>query len=78
MTRNNWILTYYQKVKNGSIVVGRWTELLLTYLVKGLEENAFFSLILRNKPHFLGYMGTFRVKLWQTVPDTATHRNHPV
>ena len=42
MTRNNWILTYYQKVKNGSIVVGRWIELLLTYLVKGLEEKAFF------------------------------------
>lgn len=42
MSKNNWIYTYYQKVKDGSIVVGRWIVLILEYIVKGLEEKAFF------------------------------------
>lgn len=42
MTKNNWILTYYQKVKNGSIIVGRWIELVLEYIVTGLQNKAFF------------------------------------
>lgn len=42
MSKNNWILTYYQKVKNGSIVVGRWIELILEYIVAGLQEKEFF------------------------------------
>ena len=42
MTKSNWILTYYQKIKNGSIVVGRWIELVLEYIVKGLQEKRFF------------------------------------
>lgn len=42
MTRDNWILTYYQKVKNDSIVVGRWVELVLEYIIKGLQDKQFF------------------------------------
>ena len=42
MSKNNWIYTYYQKVKNGSIVVGQWMLLILEYIIKGLEEKAFF------------------------------------
>lgn len=38
---NNYILEYYQKIKNGSITVGRWIELLYTYIVKGIEDKAF-------------------------------------
>lgn len=38
----NWIYSYYQKVKNGTIVVGRYIELLLNYLVRGFEEKLFF------------------------------------
>ena len=38
----NWIYSYYQKVKNGTIVVGQYIELLLDYLIKGLEEKQFF------------------------------------
>ena len=38
----NWIYSYYQKVKNGTIVVGQYIELLLDYLVKGFEEKLFF------------------------------------
>ena len=38
----NWIYSYYQKVKNGSVTVGQYIERLLDYLVKGLEEKQFF------------------------------------
>ena len=41
-SKDNWILTYYQKIKDGSIAVGRWIELLLEYLIKGLEAKSFF------------------------------------
>lgn len=39
---DNWIYAYYQKVKDGSITVGRYIELILDYLVKGLEDKSFF------------------------------------
>ena len=39
---DNWIYAYYQKVKDGSITVGRYIELILDYLVKGIEEKSFF------------------------------------
>ena len=41
-SKDNWIYAYYQKIKNGSIDVGRFILLELEYLVKGLEEKAFF------------------------------------
>ena len=37
----NFILAYYQGIKNGSETVGRWIELLYEYIVKGLEEKRF-------------------------------------
>ena len=39
---DNWIYSYYQKVKDGSIAVGHYIELILEYLVKGLEDKSFF------------------------------------
>ena len=42
MENVNYILEYYQKIKDGSITVGRWIRLLYTYLVHGLEEGLFF------------------------------------
>jgi len=42
MSTDNTILTYYQKVKNGSIVVGEWIKLLLDYIVSGLEQKTFY------------------------------------
>lgn len=39
---DNWIYAYYQKVKDGSISVGRYIELILDYLIKGLESKSFF------------------------------------
>ena len=39
---NNYILEYYQKITEGTIVVGQWVQLLYQWIVKGLEEKIFF------------------------------------
>ena len=39
---NNWIYTYYQGIKNGTYLTGRFVTLLYEYLVKGLQEKQFF------------------------------------
>lgn len=38
----NWIYTYYQGIKNGTYLTGRFVTLLYEYLVKGLQEKQFF------------------------------------
>ena len=42
MRTENWIYSYYQKIKNGTVVVGRWVDLLMKYIIDGLEHKAFF------------------------------------
>ena len=42
MTKDNYIFAYYQKIKDGSVVVGRWVRLIYEYIVDGLEKKAFF------------------------------------
>lgn len=42
MAKQNWILIYYQKIKDGSVVVGKWILLLMAYIVMGLENKIFF------------------------------------
>ena len=37
----DYIREYYQAIKEGSIVVGRWILLLYEYIVKGLENKSF-------------------------------------
>ena len=41
-TKDNWIYTYYQGIKNGTYLVGRFVALLYEYLIKGLQEKQFF------------------------------------
>ena len=38
----NWIYTYYQGIKNGTYLTGRFITLLYEYLVTGLQEKQFF------------------------------------
>ena len=38
----NYIYSYYQKIKDGSVTVGRFIGLLFDYLIKGLENKEFF------------------------------------
>lgn len=36
----NYILAYYQAIRNGSVTVGRWITLLYEYIIKALEDKA--------------------------------------
>ena len=42
MKRQNYIYAYYQGIKDGSIVVGRWVRMIYEYLVTGLEQKLFY------------------------------------
>jgi phage terminase large subunit-like protein len=39
--KNNYILEYYQAIKNGSVIVGKWIRLIFTYIVDGLKDKKF-------------------------------------
>ena len=39
---DNYIFAYYQAIKDGSIVVGKWILLVYEYIVHGLESGAFY------------------------------------
>lgn len=41
MANKNYIYEYYQKINDGSIIVGKWIHLVYEYIVKGLEEKLF-------------------------------------
>lgn len=38
---DNFILAYYQKIKDGSIIVGRWVSLLYEKIVSGIEDGTY-------------------------------------
>ena len=38
---DNFILAYYQKIKDGSIVVGKWIEMLYDIIVLGIEDGTY-------------------------------------
>lgn len=40
--QDDYILKYYQGIKNGTYTVGKWVRLVYEYLVKGLQEKQFF------------------------------------
>lgn len=39
---DNYILAYYQQIKDGSIKVNKWVRLLYSQIVKGLEDGSFY------------------------------------
>ena len=39
---DNYILAYYQGIKDGSIVVNKWIRLLYKQIIEGLEDGRFF------------------------------------
>lgn len=39
---NNYIYEYYQQIKDGSVVCGKWVTLWYEYIVKGIEEKRFY------------------------------------
>ena len=42
MPKDNYIYAYYQKIKDGSVAVGRWIQLIYEYIIDGLDKNLFF------------------------------------
>lgn len=42
MTKDNPILQYFDGIKNGTYIVGRWVFLIYEYIVKGLEDGLFY------------------------------------
>jgi len=77
MSNHNYILEYYQGIKNGSIIVGRWVRLAYEMIIRGLENKEFFysqkkvNAILRFVEEFChhheGALAPQRIKLelWQ-------------
>ena len=39
---NNFIFEYYQKIQDGSIIVGQWIKLWYEYIIQGLEKGSFY------------------------------------
>ena len=42
MANENWLLAYYQQIKDGSVTVGRWIRLLYEKIIKDLEDRVYF------------------------------------
>ena len=42
MAGDNWILTYYQGIKDGTYAVGKWIQLVYEFIIGGLETKAFY------------------------------------
>lgn len=38
----NYIHEYFQRIKDGTIIVGKWIKLLYEYIEKGLDEGSFY------------------------------------
>ena len=77
MSADNWILTYYQQIQNGSVTVGTWIRKWYEIIVHGLEEkrwtfdqkkaNAAINFIERYCHHHEGPLapGLMKLETWQ-------------
>lgn len=82
-TMDNYILAYYQAIKDGSVCVGKWVEAVYEKLVDGLNEKAFYydakkadhaiSWIETHCFHVEGKLATepMRLELWQKALISA-------
>lgn len=74
---DNYILTYYQNIKDGTESAGKWIKLVYEYIVNGLESGAFFydakkahrkiRFIEKHLHHVKGKLApkTVKLELWQ-------------
>lgn len=74
---DNYILTYYQNIKDGTESAGKWIKLAYEYIVNGLESGAFFydakkarrkiRFIEKHLHHVKGKLApkTVKLELWQ-------------
>lgn len=75
--KDNYILSYFQQIKNGSVTVGQWIEKLYDYIQNGLNNKLFFfdqkqandavEWIEENCFHVEGALAPnkFKLELWQ-------------
>ena len=42
MSNENWILTYYQQIQDGSVTVGKWIRMLYERIITDLENKVYF------------------------------------
>ena len=73
----DYILTYYQQIKDGRAAVGRWVALVYEYIVNGLETGLFFydakkahnviAFVEAHVHHTAGRLapGLLKLELWQ-------------
>ena len=73
----DYILTYYQQIKDGRVTVGKWIRLLYENIIKGLEDGLFFydikkahrkiNWIEKHTHHVKGKWApkTIKLELWQ-------------
>ena len=74
---DNFILTYYQQIRDGSAIVGKWIRLVYEYIINGLEDGRFFydakkanraiEFIEAHAHHSEGRLapGNLKLELWQ-------------
>ena len=79
----NYILSYYQKIEDGSILVGKYIEKIYKYLISGLERKDFFfdqkkagaaiDWIETHTFHTEGDLATkpFKLELWEKAMISA-------
>lgn len=80
---DNYILTYYQQIQDGTVTVGRYIDMVYRYLVKGLEEGLFrydakkadkqIRFIEHHCHHTEGKLapGLFKLEVWQKAMIAA-------
>lgn len=82
---DNYILTYYQQIRDGSVTVNKWIQMVYEYIVKGLEDGVFFfdqkkaARVIKFKEshvyHTEGKLapGRFKMELWQKAMDCCIY-----
>ena len=82
---DNYILKYYQQIRDGSVTVNRWIRLVYEYIVRGLEEGLFYfdqkkaDRVIQFKEahvhHTEGKLapGLFKMELWQKAMDSCIY-----
>lgn len=76
-TPENYIFTYYQQIKDGSVTVGKWVRKIYEYIVNGLQ-NRLFSFDQKKANHAIDWIeqhcfhtegelapGALKLELWQ-------------
>ena len=77
MANENWLLAYYQQIKDGSVTVGKWIRMLYERIIQDLDNGVYFydqkraDKVIRFFEHFCHHSkgrlapGLVKLELWQ-------------